>query len=53
MTAVWTNQTRDVSDSFLLTELGASSYLLLETGDQIILEQSDRLDGDWDNQIKS
>ena len=47
MTTTWTNLTKNLADAFLLKEDG--SYLLLETGDKIILEQS----GSWSNQTKN
>jgi len=47
----WTNATKLLSGSNILQEDGF--YLLLETGDKIILEQSTAQPIVWTNQIKS
>lgn len=47
----WTNITRTLSGESILQEDGF--YLLLETGDRIILEQSEQSPVVWTNQIKS
>lgn len=47
MTTTWTNLTKHLALAFLLKEDGF--FLLLETGDKIILEQSNA----WTNQTKN
>jgi hypothetical protein len=45
MTTVWTNLAKHMPEEFLLKEDG--DFLLLETGDKIVLNQSG-----WDEQMK-